>query len=158
MRREVTILKIAIGCDHGGYVLKKDVLDYLKEKGHEIIDFGTNSADAVDYAGYGEAVAKCVVEGKADFGIVMCGTGIGISISANKVPGARCALLSDVFSAKATRLHNDANIIAMGGRVLGAGLATEIVDAFLSTPFSGEERHKRRISAISGIEKRYRCE
>jgi ribose 5-phosphate isomerase B len=97
------------------------------------------------------------VEGKADFGIVMCGTGIGISISANKVTGARCALLSDVFSARMTRLHNDANMIAMGGRVLGGGLAVEIVDAFLKTPFSGEERHVRRISKIADIEKRYHC-
>jgi len=150
-------LKIAIGCDHGGFVLKKDIVDFLTENGHEIIDFGTNSADAVDYSDYGEAVAKCVVEGKADFGIVMCGTGIGISISANKVTGARCALLSDVFSARMTRLHNDANMIAMGGRVLGGGLAVEIVDAFLKTPFSGEERHVRRISKIADIEKRYHC-
>ena len=150
-------MKIAIGCDHGGFVLKKDIVDFLKQKGHEVVDFGTNSADAVDYADYGEPVAKHVVQGKADLGIVMCGTGIGISISANKVPGARCALLSDVFSAKATRLHNDANMMAMGGRVLGAGLALEIVDAFISTPFSREERHVRRIGKITGIEKEYGC-
>ncbi len=150
-------MKIAIGCDHGGFILKGELVEYLNSNGYEIIDFGTNSADAVDYSDYGEAVAKCVVAGEADYGIVMCGTGIGISISANKVPGARCALLSDVFSAKATRLHNDANMIAMGGRVIGAGLALEIVDAFLHTPFSGDERHVRRISKITDIEKRYGC-
>lgn len=150
-------MKIAIGCDHGGFVLKKDIVDFLSQKGHEIIDFGTDSEEAVDYSDYGEAVARCVVEGRADFGIVMCGTGIGISISANKVPGARCALLSDCFSAKATRLHNDANMIAMGGRVLGPGLAVEIVNAFISTPFSGGERHVRRIGKITEIEKRYNC-
>lgn len=151
-------MKIAIGCDHGGFVLKKDIVDFLSKKGYDIIDFGTNSEDAVDYADFGELVAKCVVEGKADYGIVMCGTGVGISISANKVPGARCALLSDCFSAKMTRLHNDANMIAMGGRVLGGGLAVEIADAFFSTPFSGDERHVRRIGKITGIEKRYNCE
>ena len=150
-------MRIAIGCDHGGFILKKEIMNYLHKNGFEVIDFGTDSEAAVDYADYGEPVARCVVEGKADFGIVMCGTGIGISISANKVPGARCALLSDVFSAKATRLHNDANMIAMGGRVLGAGLALEILNAFLHTPFSGDERHVRRISKITEIEKKYNC-
>ena len=150
-------MKIAIGCDHGGYILKDEILNYLHKNGYEVIDFGTSSDQAVDYADYGETVANCVVSGKADFGIVMCGTGIGISISANKVPGARCALLSDVFSAKATRLHNDANMVAMGGRVIGAGLALEILDAFLHTSFSGDERHVRRISKINGIEKKYNC-
>lgn len=148
-------MKIAIGCDHGGYILKAEVLNYLHKNGYEVIDFGTDSDAAVDYSDYGQAVANCVVSGKADFGIVMCGTGIGISISANKVPGARCALLSDVFSAKATRLHNDANMVAMGGRVIGAGLALEILDAFLHTSFSGDERHVRRISKIKDIEKKY---
>lgn len=150
-------MKIAIGCDHGGFILKKEIVEYLKKNGYEVIDFGTDSEDAVDYSDFAVAVAKCVVAGEADFGIVMCGTGIGISISANKVPGVRCALLSDVFSAKATRLHNDANMIAMGGRVIGAGLALEIVDAFLHTPFSEDERHVRRISKIADIEKKYSC-
>jgi ribose 5-phosphate isomerase B len=150
-------MKIAIGCDHGGFVLKKEILEYLNKNGYEILDFGTNSEEAVDYSDFAVAVAKSVVAGEADFGIVMCGTGIGISVSANKVPGIRCALLSDCFSAKATRLHNDANMIAMGGRVIGPGLAVEIVDAFLHTPFSGEERHVRRISKITDIEKRYGC-
>lgn len=150
-------MKIAIGCDHGGFILKKEIVDYLNKNGYEILDFGTDSDAAVDYSDFAEAVAKSVVAGEADYGIVMCGTGIGISISANKVPGIRCALLSDVFSAKATRLHNNANMIAMGGRVIGAGLALEIVDTFLHTPFSGEERHVRRISKITDIEKKYGC-
>ena len=150
-------MKIAIGCDHGGYILKDEILNYLHKNGYEVIDFGTDSDQAVDYADYGEAVAGCVAGGKADFGVVMCGTGIGISISANKVPGIRCALLSDVFSAKATRLHNDANMVAMGGRVIGAGLALEILDAFLHTSFSGDERHVRRLSKIKGIEEKYNC-
>lgn len=150
-------MKIAIGCDHGGLVLKKEILEYLRKHGHEVINFGTDTEDAVDYAEFGESVAVCVAEGRADFGILMCGTGIGISISANKVPGVRCALLSDTFSAKATRQHNDANVIAMGGRVIGAGLAVELLDAFLSTPFSGDERHIRRISKIADLEKKY-CE
>lgn len=150
-------MKIAIGCDHGGYILKDEILNYLHKNGYEVIDFGTNSDQAVDYADYGEAVASSVASGQADFGIVMCGTGIGISISANKVPGIRCALLSDVFSAKATRLHNDANMVAMGGRVIGAGLALEILDAFLHTSFSGDERHVRRILKINEIEKKHNC-
>lgn len=151
-------MRIAIGCDHGGYTLKKDIVGFLNSEGHEIIDFGTNSEDSVDYSDYGEPVARYVVEGKADFGVIMCGTGIGISISANKVPGARCALLSDCFSARMTRLHNDANLIAMGGRVLGPELAVEILRAFLSTPFSGDERHVRRIDKIAAIEKKFSCE
>ncbi len=150
-------MKIAIGCDHGGFILKEEILNYLNKNGYEIIDYGTNSDKAVDYSDYGEAVANCVAGGEADFGVVMCGTGIGISISANKVPGIRCALLSDVFSAKATRLHNNANMVAMGGRVIGAGLALEILDAFLHTSFSGDERHMRRISKITGIEEKYIC-
>ena len=145
-------MKIAIGCDHGGFILKEEIMNYLTKNGYEIIDFGTNSNEAVDYSDYGLAVANCVREKKADFGILMCGTGIGISISANKVCGIRCALLSDVFSAKATRLHNNANIAAFGGRVIGAGLALEILDAFLNTPFSGDERHMRRIEKITQIE------
>lgn len=148
-------MKIAFGCDHGGFVLKPEIMDYLNKHGYEVIDFGTNSTDAVDYPDYGQAVAECVRDGKADFGIVCCGTGIGISISANKVPGIRCALLSDTFSAHATREHNNANMMAMGGRTVGPGLAVDIVDTFLRTPFSEAERHQRRIDKISAIEQKY---
>ena len=145
-------MKIAIGCDHAGYSLKGDVVKYLEEKGYEVIDCGTNSYDSVDYPIYGEAAARKVAGGEANFGIVICGTGIGISISANKVKGIRCALLSDTFSAKATRQHNNANMMALGSRVIGPGLALEIIDAFLNTPYSEDPRHQRRIDMLMEIE------
>ena len=139
---------IGIGSDHGGFELKEKVKKHLEERGLEYKDFGTYSADSCDYPVYGRAVAKAVASGECDRGILICGTGIGISITANKVKGIRAALCSDCFSAQATREHNDANILAMGARVLGDGLALKIVDTFLDTPFSGDERHKRRISMI----------
>ena len=148
-------MKIAFGCDHGGFVLKKEVIEYLEKNGHEVIDFGTNDEKSVDYPMYALAVAECVKEGKADRGILICGTGIGLSISANKVPGIRCAAVSDTFTARATRQHNNSNVLAMGGRTLGPGLAVGIVDIFLNTPFSGDERHQRRIDGITEIEKKY---
>lgn len=148
-------MKIAIGADHGGVELKDVVAEHLTERGFEFKDFGTFGKNAVDYPDIGQAVAEAVAAGEFDRGIVICGTGIGISISANKVPGIRCALLSDVFSAKATRQHNDANMMAMGGRVMGPGLALELVDAFLDTEFSEGERHKKRIAKIAAIEKKY---
>ncbi|MBS7366243.1 MAG: ribose 5-phosphate isomerase B [Oscillospiraceae bacterium] len=141
---------IAIGCDHGGYALKQEVMKRLAERGLEYKDFGTYSEDSCDYPVYGKAVAHAVADGDCDRGILICGTGIGISITANKVPGIRAALCGDCFSAEATRLHNDANILAMGARVVGAGLALKIVDTFLDTPFSGDERHVRRINMIEG--------
>ena len=141
---------IAIGCDHGGYDLKKEIIAYLKENNIAFKDFGCDSTDSVDYPEYAKAVGAAVVSGECEKGILICGTGIGISIAANKIPGVRCALCHDVFSAEATRLHNDANIIAMGGRVIGPGHAIKIVDTFLSTPFSNDERHIRRIKKIEG--------
>lgn len=141
---------IAIGCDHGGYALKQEVMKHLAERGLEYKDFGTYSEGSCDYPVYGKAVAHAVADGDCDRGILICGTGIGISITANKVPGIRAALCGDCFSAEATRLHNDANILAMGARVVGAGLALKIVDTFLDTPFSGDERHVRRINMIEG--------
>ncbi|MBR6395803.1 MAG: ribose 5-phosphate isomerase B [Lachnospiraceae bacterium] len=139
---------IGIGSDHGGYALKQEVIAYLKEKGLEFKDFGCYDEKSCDYPEYAHAVAHAVADGECEKGILICGTGIGISISANKVKGIRCALCHDVFSAKATREHNDANILAMGGRVVGPGLALMIVDTFLNTPFSNEERHIRRINQI----------
>ena len=139
---------LALGCDHGGYPLMKEVIDYLERNGIEYKNFGTYSDASVDYPAYGKAVANAVASGECEQGILICGTGIGISITANKVKGIRCALCGDVFSAKATREHNDANILAMGARVTGAGLALEIVKAFLETPFSNDERHIRRINQI----------
>ena len=139
---------LALGCDHGGYPLMKEVIDYLEKNNIEYKNFGTFSEESVDYPAYGKAVANAVAGGECEKGILICGTGIGISITANKVKGIRCALCGDVFSAKATREHNDANILAMGARVTGAGLALEIVKAFLETPFSNDERHIRRINQI----------
>ncbi len=139
---------IALGCDHGGFVLMQEVKKHLTERNIEFEDYGTYSTDSCDYPEFAKKVAHAVADGTADKGILICGTGIGISITANKVKGIRCALCHDVFSAEATRLHNDANILAMGGRVVGPGLALKIVDAFLDTPFSNEERHIRRINMI----------
>lgn len=139
---------IAIGCDHGGFPLKEEIIKYFKNNNIDFKDFGTYDTKSVDYPIYAKAVAEFVAEGKAEKGILICGTGIGISIAANKVKGIRAALCHDVFSAKATREHNDANILAMGARVIGAGLALEIVKAFLSTEFSKDERHIRRIKMI----------
>lgn len=139
---------LGIGCDHGGYTLKLEIMEHLKKRGIEYKDFGCDSEAAVDYPVYARSVANAVVNGECDRGILICGTGIGISIAANKIKGIRAALCSDCFSAEATRLHNDANILAMGARVVGPGLALKIVDTFLDTPFSEEERHKNRISLI----------
>ena len=139
---------IAIGSDHGGYELKKEIIKHLAQRGIECRDFGTDSTASCDYPVYGKAVANAVASGECEKGILVCGTGIDISITANKEKGNRCALCHDCFSAEATRLHNNANVLAMGGRVVGAGLALKIVDTFLDTPFSNDERHIRRISQI----------
>ena len=145
-------MKIAIGCDHGGINLKPVLIKYLEEKGFQYKDFGTFNKESCDYNDYAEKVANAVASGEFERGILICGTGIGMSIVANKVKGIRCAHCHDVFSAKATRLHNDANVIAMGERVIGAGLMVEIVDAFLHTEFSGDERHVRRVEKIRALE------
>ncbi len=139
---------IALGCDHGGFELMQEVKKHLEERGLEYKDFGTYSTASCDYPVYAKAVAKAVLSGECDRGILICGTGIGISITANKFRGIRCAVCHDCFSAEATRQHNDANILAMGGRIIGPGHALKVVDTFLDTPFSNEERHKRRISMI----------
>lgn len=139
---------LAIGCDHGGYGLKLEIIEHLQKRGIDFKDFGCNSEEAVDYPVYARAVANAVINKECEYGILICGTGIGISIAANKMKGIRAALCGDCFSAEATRLHNDANILALGARVTGAGLAVKIVDTFLDTPFSDEERHKNRISLI----------
>lgn len=148
-------MKIAIGGDHASPKLKAKVVDFLKAKGIEVTDYGTYDFDAVDYPDYALKVAEAVAAKEADLGILICGTGIGISIAANKVKGIRCALCSDTFSAHATREHNDANILAFGERVVGEGLALDIVDTFISTEFSGAQRHMDRIAKISAIEGKY---
>ncbi len=139
---------IAIGCDHGGYDLKVKIIEYLEERHVPYRDMGCDSKASVDYPVYGRAVAEAVAEGSCEKGIVICTTGIGISIAANKVPGIRCALCADTLSAKMTRLHNDANVLALGGGMLGPNLALDIVDTFLNTPFSGEEKHQRRVDLL----------
>lgn len=140
---------IGIACDHGGYELKLEVIKYLEEQGIEFIDYGCNG-EPVDYPIYARKVGEAIQNGTCDKGILICGTGIGISIVANKMEGIRCALCSDCFSAEATRLHNDTNIVAMGGRVVGPSLGVKIVDTFITTPFSNDERHMRRINMIEG--------
>ena len=146
-------MKIALGSDHAGFPLKKEIIDHLQVKNIEIEDFGTFSEDSCDYPDYALKVAQNVANKNYDFGILVCGTGIGISIAANKVPGVRAALCGDTFSAHASREHNNANILAIGQRVVGVGLALDIVDTFLSAEFQGG-RHQRRIDKITGIERK----
>ena len=148
-------MRIGVGSDHGGYNLKKEIVKYLEEKGIECVDFGpNNSLESVDYPVYAEVVANAVVKKEVDYGILCCGTGIGISLAANKVPGIRCAVVSDVFSAKMSKAHNDANMLSLGERVLGRGLALEIVEAWINTEFEGD-RHSRRVDMIKEIEKKH---
>ncbi len=142
------ILMIALGCDHGGYPLMKEVIKYLDDEKIEYKNFGTLTGDFCDYPVYAKLAANAVANGECDKGILICGTGIGISIAANKIKGIRCALCHDCFSAKATREHNDANMLAMGARVIGPGLAVDIVKDFLNTDFSNVERHINRIKQI----------
>ena len=139
---------IALGSDHGGYDLKLQVMEHLKERGLEVKDFGCFDKSSCDYPDFGRAAAEAVADGTCDRGIVVCTTGIGISIAANKVKGVRCALCTDPYLAKMTKLHNDANMLALGGGITGKNLALEIVDTFLDTEFSQGENHIRRISKI----------
>lgn len=138
---------IAIGCDHGGYALKQEIMRHLSSRGLAYQDYGCYSEESCDYPVYGKAVAHAVADGTCEKGILICGTGIGISLAANKIHGIRCAVCSDCFSAEMSRRHNNANIIALGGRVVGPGLALMLVDLFLDTPFEGG-RHQRRVSMI----------
>ena len=141
---------LAIACDHAAVEFKQEIIAHLKKRGIACKDFGAFDADSVDYPDYARPVAEGVASGAFEKGILICGTGIGMSIAANKVAGIRCALCSDTFSARATREHNDANVLALGARVLGIGLAMDIVDIFVDTPFSNDERHIRRIDKIEG--------
>lgn len=144
-------MKIGVGSDHGGFELKEHIKDYLEKEGIQYVDYGTNSLDSVDYPDYGLRLAKAVKTGEVDRGIAICGTGIGISITCNKVKGIRCALCSDTYSARMSIEHNNANVMALGGRVVGKDLATEIVSVWLKAQFEGG-RHERRINKISDIE------
>lgn len=141
-------MKVSLGSDHGGYDLKIAVIGHLEEMGIEYVDYGCHSKASCDYPEFARAAAQAVASGECDMGIVICTTGIGVSITANKVPGIRCALCSDVTVARLTRLHNDANMLAMGAGVIGENVAMDVVDTFLGTAFSQEPRHQRRIAAI----------
>ena len=148
-------MKIALACDHGGLALKNRVSAYLEEHGYQAVDFGTYTEDSCDYPDFALLAAEAVKRGECERGIFVCTTGIGISIAANKIPGIRCALCSDLLSARLTREHNDANVLALGGGVIEEGLALDVVKIFLETPFSGLEKHQRRIDKITAIEKKY---
>ena len=146
-------MKIAIGCDHGALALKNKMVAVLTEQGYDVKDFGTYTADSCDYPDFAAAAARSVASGECEKGIVLCTTGIGVSITANKIPGIRCALLSDVLSAKLTRQHNDTNMMAIGAGIVGENLALEIMNTWLNTAFSGEARHQRRIDKVMALEK-----
>lgn len=145
------IMRVALGADHGGFELKEVIHQHLESQGIEILDYGTHSKESVDYPRYGFAVGNAITKNEADLGIVVCGTGLGISIAANKIPGIRAAVCSETYSARMAREHNNANILALGARVIGVGLALEIVDVFLKTEFSGG-RHSLRLNLLSEIE------
>lgn len=145
-------MKVAVGCDHGALALKNKVVAHLQERGFDVTDVGTYTLDSCDYPDYAAKAANLVAAGQCDRGIVLCTTGIGVSITANKVKGIRCAQLSDLMSARLTREHNDTNMMALGAAIVGEGLALEIVDTWLDTPFSEGARHKNRIAKISALE------
>jgi ribose 5-phosphate isomerase B len=145
-------MKIAIGADHAGYQLKEDIVQYMRELGYDVEDFGTHSPDPVDYPNIALKVARSVAHGEFDRGILLCGTGAGVCMTANKVKRIRAASCSDTFTAHAVRAHNDANILCLGGRVLGTGLARDIVKIWIETPFSQGERHVRRIGEMTAID------
>ena len=145
-------MKIAVGCDHGALALKNKLVSHLEAKGYEVKDFGTYTLDSCDYPEFAGAAAKAVASGECEKGIVLCTTGIGVSIAANKVKGIRCALLSDLMTAKLTREHNDTNMMALGAGVVGEMLALQIADVWLGTEFSGDARHQRRINKLMDLE------
>lgn len=149
-------MRVGVGCDHGGFDLKQAVLEVLQELKFEVEDFGTHSRESVDYPDFARAVAHAVRDGRCDFGVLICGTGVGISIAANKVPGIRAALCADTFTARMARQHNDANILCLGARTLGPGLAQDIVRAFFSASFEGG-RHARRVEKIRALEQEGFC-
>ena len=145
-------MKISIACDHGALALKNVMVKHLQNKGYEVVDFGTHTSDSCDYPDFAAPAAKAVASGECEKGIVLCTTGIGVSITANKIDGVRCALLSDVMSARITREHNDTNMMALGAGVVGQMLALEILDTWLGTEFSHSERHQRRIDKVMALE------
>ena len=149
-------MRIAIGSDHAGYELKQDLAAYVKSLGHEVQDLGTHSTESVDYPDYAEAVGKAIIEGSADRGVLICGSGIGASVAANKMPGVRAGTCHDTYSAHQGVEHDDMNVVVLGARIIGIELAREIVRAFLGAEFSQEERHLRRLNKVKDMEHRYR--
>ena len=147
-------MNISIACDHGAVALKNKVAEHLRAQGHQVLDFGTHTTDSCDYPDYAVQAAGAVADGRCQRGIVLCTTGIGMSIAANKVPGIRCALLHDTLSAKLTRLHNDTNMMALGAGIVGESLALDIVDVWMATEFSDETRHRRRIAKVAEMERK----
>jgi len=149
-------MRLAVGSDHAGFELKETLAAYLRESGHEVIDIGTRSTASVDYPDYAEALARAVLDGGAERGVLLCGSGVGASVAANKIPGIRAGLCHDTYSARQGVEHDDMNILVIGARVVGAELARELVRVFVGARFSGEERHRRRLEKIKALEARYR--
>lgn len=150
-------MTVALGCDHAGWALKEEIKSWLIRAGHQLLDFGAHSLESVDYPDYAVQVAESIANGKAERGVLVCGTGIGMAMAANKIPGVRAAFCPDLFTARLSRAHNDANVLALGGRLTGTQLAIEILETWLATPFEGG-RHENRIEKIRGVEERYRNE
>jgi RpiB/LacA/LacB family sugar-phosphate isomerase len=148
-------MRIAVGADHAGFDLKQIIAAYLRHRGYDVIDVGTNSDDPVDYPDYAEAVSKVLLDGRAERGVLICGSGVGTSVSANKIPGIRAGLCHNTYSARQGVEHDDMNVLVLGARVIGIELARELVDNFLGAKFTGEERHRRRLEKITALEKRY---
>jgi RpiB/LacA/LacB family sugar-phosphate isomerase len=147
-------MRVAVGADHAGFSLKQDLVDYLKSLKHDVLDLGTNSADPVDYPDYAEAVGKAITEGRAERGLLVCGSGVGASVAANKISGIRAGLCHDTYSAHQGVEHDDMNVLVLGARVIGPALARELVRDFLAAKFSGAERHRRRLEKIARLEKK----
>jgi RpiB/LacA/LacB family sugar-phosphate isomerase len=149
-------MRIAVGSDHAGYLLKQEVGEALRQAGHEVLDVGTNSTAPVDYPDSAEAVGKAVMDGRAERGVLICGSGVGASVAASKLPGIRAAVCHDTYSAHQGVEHDDMNVLVLGGRIIGPALAMELVRAFVAARFSGEERHVRRLAKVKALETRYR--
>jgi ribose 5-phosphate isomerase B len=148
-------MRIAVGCDHAGFPLKGPAVEELKRLGHEVIDLGTNSTDAVDYPDFAQKVAEAVMRGEANRGLILCGSGVGATIAANKVPGVRAAMCHDTYSARQGVEHDDMNVLCLGARVIGEELALDVIRSWLGATFSDEERHRRRLNKVKAIEARY---
>jgi RpiB/LacA/LacB family sugar-phosphate isomerase len=149
-------MRIVVGADHAGFVLKQEIAETLRRAGHEVLDVGTNSTDPVDYPDSAEAVGRAVIEGRAERGVLVCGSGVGASVAANKLPGIRAAVCHDVYSAHQGVEHDDMNVLVLGGRIVGPALAVDLVCAFVAARFTGEERHARRLAKVKALETRYR--